>query len=73
MTTEAKTQQAIIHWLTDLDYTHINGNIFLQNANEVILKNQLLAFIQKQYPQLPSELQEVVFAEFLKRSDIHNS
>jgi type I restriction enzyme R subunit len=64
MTKEATIEQAAIDWLTDLGYTHVNGSTLPQNANEVVLKDQLLAFIKKQYPQLPSELQAVAVAEF---------
>jgi type I restriction enzyme R subunit len=53
MTTEAVIENATIEWLTDLGYIHIKGNELPQNATAVILKDQLLAFVQKQYPHLP--------------------
>ncbi|MCX7550277.1 type I restriction endonuclease subunit R [Xanthomarina sp. F2636L] len=64
MTTEATIEQATIEWLQDLNYTHVDGNELPQNHKEVVLKDQLLAFIQKQYPQLPNEIQELAVAEF---------
>ena len=64
MTTEALIEQATIDWLTDLGYIHIKGNELPENANAVILKGQLLAFIQQQYPNLPEEIQHLAVADF---------
>jgi type I restriction enzyme R subunit len=64
MTTEAVIEQATIEWLQDLGYTHVKGNELPQNANAVILKDQLRDFIVKQYPQLPSEIQDLAVADF---------
>jgi len=64
MTTEAVIENATIDWLTDLGYIHIKGNELPENANAVILKGQLLAFIQEQYPHLPEEIQHLAVADF---------
>lgn len=64
MTTEATIEQATIEWLQDLKYTHLDGAELPQNHKDVVLKDQLLAFIEKQYPQLPKEIQQLAVAEF---------
>ncbi|MGE5944444.1 MAG: type I restriction endonuclease subunit R [Flavobacteriales bacterium] len=64
MTTEATIEQATIDWLTDLKYIHKSGTALPQNNHEVVLKDQLLGFIQKQYPELPKDMQTLVVAEF---------
>jgi type I restriction enzyme, R subunit len=64
MTTEALIENATIEWLTDLGYLHVKGNDLPENANAVILKGQLLLFIQKQYPHLPEEIQHLAVADF---------
>ncbi len=64
MTTEALIEQATIDWLIDLGYSHIKGNDLPENANAVILKGQLLAFIKQQYPHLPEEIQHLAVADF---------
>ncbi|GAA4075205.1 type I restriction endonuclease subunit R [Flavobacterium cheonanense] len=64
MTTEALIEQATIDWLTDLGYSHIKGTELPENANAVILKGQLLSFIQQQYPHLPEEIQHLAVADF---------
>jgi type I restriction enzyme R subunit len=64
MTTEALIEQATIEWLTDLGYAHVKGTDLPQNATEVILKDQLLAFIQKKYPQVPEEIQHLAVSDF---------
>lgn len=64
MTTEAVIENATIEWLTDLGYSHIKGNELPQNATAVILKDQLLAFVEKQYPHLPEEIQHLAVADF---------
>lgn len=64
MTTEATIEQATIDWLTDLKYLHKSGTTLPQNNHEVVLKDQLLGFIQKQYPELPKDMQALVVAEF---------
>ena len=47
MTTEAVIEQATIEWLQDLGYKHVKGNELPQNANAVILKEQLREFYCK--------------------------
>lgn len=64
MTTEALIEQATIDWLTDLGYSHIKGTELPENANAVILKGQLLSFIQQHYPHLPEEIQHLAVADF---------
>lgn len=64
MTTEAVIEQATIEWLTDLGYSHVKGNLLPENATAVILKDELLAFIKKQYPQLPEEIHHIAVADF---------
>ena len=64
MTTEALIEQATIDWLTDLGYSHIKGTELPENANAVILKGQLLSFIQQQYAHLPEEIQHLAVADF---------
>jgi type I restriction enzyme R subunit len=64
MTTEATIEQATIDWLEDLGYSHKDGTKISHNLKEVVLKDELLAFIQKQYPQLPLEIQNLAVAEF---------
>lgn len=64
MTTEATIEQATIDWLTDLGYTHQLGTSLPQNHTEVVLKDQLLKFIQQQYPNLPKDIQALAVAEF---------
>lgn len=65
MTTEATIEQATIDWLTDLGYTYQSGTTLPQNHNkEVVLKDQLLAFIEKQYAHIPKDIQQLAIAEF---------
>ncbi|AXP82685.1 Type-1 restriction enzyme R protein [Mariniflexile rhizosphaerae] len=64
MTKEATIEQATIDWLTDLKYIHKSGTTLPQNNHEVVLKDQLLGFIQKQYSELPKDMQALVVAEF---------
>ena len=64
MTTEAVIEQATIDWLTDLKYTHIKGPDLPQNSQEVLLRDPLLAFIQKRYPELPEDIQQLAVADF---------
>jgi type I restriction enzyme R subunit len=64
MTTEALIEQGTIEWLTDLGYTHVKGNELPENANAVILKDQLFSFIQNQYPNVPDEMQHLAVADF---------
>ncbi|TBM99792.1 type I restriction endonuclease subunit R [Hyunsoonleella flava] len=64
MTTEATIEQATIDWLDDLGYTHKDGAKIVHQPKDVVLKDQLLAFIKKTYPQLPSDMQTLAVAEF---------
>lgn len=64
MTTEATIEQATIDWLEDLGYTHKDGTTISHQPKAVVLKDELLAFIQKTYPQLPQELQTLAVGEF---------
>jgi type I restriction enzyme R subunit len=64
MTTEATIEQATIDWLTDLGYKHQLGTHLPQNNTEVVLKDQLLQFIEQQYPYIPKEIQSLAVAEF---------
>lgn len=64
MTTEATIEQATIDWLEDLGYTHKLGTSLPQNNVDVVLKDELLKFIQKQHPTLPQEIQQLAVAEF---------
>tara|TARA_R110000851_G_scaffold77514_3_gene170529 strand:+ start:9784 stop:12702 length:2919 start_codon:yes stop_codon:yes gene_type:complete len=63
MTTEASIEQATIDWLTDLGYTHKLGTSLPQNNTEVVLTEPLLQFIEKQYPHIPKEIQQLAVAE----------
>ncbi|WP_417861374.1 type I restriction endonuclease subunit R [Winogradskyella sediminis] len=63
MTTEASIEQATIDWLTDLGYTHKLGTSLPQNNTEVVLTEPLLQFIEKQYPNIPQEIQKLAVAE----------
>jgi len=64
MTTEASIEQATIDWLEDLGYIHKDGATISHQPKAVVLKDELLAFIQKTYPQLPQELQTLAVGEF---------
>ncbi|GAA0748625.1 type I restriction endonuclease subunit R [Gaetbulibacter jejuensis] len=64
MTTEATIEQATIDWLEDLGYTHKDGTAIAHHPKDVVLKDELLAFIQKTYPQLPADIQALAVAEF---------
>jgi type I restriction enzyme R subunit len=65
MTTEATIEQATIDWLSDLGYTHQLGTALAQNhTKEVVLKDRLLQFIEKQYPDIPKEIQTLAVSEF---------
>lgn len=64
MTTEATIEKATIEWLQDLNYTHKDGAAIVHNPKEVVLKDQLLTFIQQRYPQLPKDMQQLAVAEF---------
>lgn len=64
MTTEATIEQATIDWLEDLGYTHKVGTAITHHPKDVVLKDELLAFIQKTYPQLPADMQALAVAEF---------
>ena len=64
MTTEANIEQACIDWLEDLGYTHKLGTSLPQNNVSVVLKEELSAFITRQYPQLPQDIQELAVASF---------
>ncbi len=64
MTTEAVIEQATIDWLTDLGYLHIKGPDLPQNSQEVLLRGELLSFIQKRYPEVPQDIQHLAVADF---------
>lgn len=64
MTTEATIEQATIDWLEDLGYIHKLGTSLPQNNVDVVLKDELLKFIQQQHPTLPQEIQQLAMAEF---------
>jgi type I restriction enzyme R subunit len=64
MTTEASIEQATIDWLEDLGYVHKDGTQIVHQPQDVVLKNELLAFIQRTYPQLPKDEQKLAVAEF---------
>lgn len=64
MTTEASIEQAALDWLEDLGYTHKDGAAIAHHPKDVVLKDELLAFIQKTYPQLPADMQTLAVAEF---------
>lgn len=68
MTTEAKIEQATIEWLSDLGYAHKHGTTFTFPESEVIDKTTLLAFVQKQYPNLPADLYPLIVAEFVNNT-----
>ena len=68
MTTEAKIEQATIDWLSDLGYTHKHGTTFTFPESEVVDKATLLAFVQKQYPNLPADLYPLIVAEFVNNT-----
>ncbi|MAO49498.1 MAG: type I restriction-modification system endonuclease [Pusillimonas sp.] len=63
MTTEASIEQATIDWLTDLGYNHKLGTSLPQNNTEVVLTEPLLQFIEKQYPHIPQEIQQLAVGE----------
>lgn len=65
MTTEAVIEKATIEWLEVLHYTHKVGYDLHHNETEVVLKEQLLTFIQKQHPNLPNELYPLIVSEFV--------
>lgn len=64
MTTEATIEQASIDWLEDLGYTYKDGTAIAHHPKDAVLKDVLLAFIQKTYPQLPADIQALAVAEF---------
>ena len=64
MTKEALIEQATIDWLTDLGYAHVSGPELSQNGQEVLLRDQLLAFIQKRYPEVPEDIQHLAVSDF---------
>ncbi len=64
MTTEANIEQACIDWLEDLGYTHKLGTTLAQNNVSVVLKDELAAFIAKQYAYIPKDIQELAVASF---------
>ena len=64
MTTEANIEQACIDWLEDLGYTHKLGTSLPQNNVSVVLKDELAAFIARQYPHIPQDIQEFAVASF---------
>ena len=64
MTTEATIEQATIDWLEDLGYTHKDGTAIAHHPKDAVLKETLLAFIQKTYQQLPADMQALAVAEF---------
>ena len=68
MTTEAKIEQATIEWLQDLQYTHKLGYELTHEPHEVVFREPLLAFVQKQHPQLPIELQQLIVSEFINNN-----
>jgi type I restriction enzyme R subunit len=68
MTSEFQIEQATIDWLSDLGYTHKSGTTLPQNNTDVVLKDQLLQFIQKKYPSIPKEIQTLAVAEFVNNS-----
>ncbi|MAZ28285.1 MAG: type I restriction-modification system endonuclease [Cytophagaceae bacterium] len=64
MTTEANIEQACIDWLEDLGYTHKLGTTLPQNNISVVLREELAAFIAKQYAHIPQEIQDAAVASF---------
>ena len=64
MTTEANIEQTCIDWLEDLGYTHKLGTSLPQNNVSVVLKDELAAFIARQYPHIPKDIQELAVASF---------
>jgi type I restriction enzyme R subunit len=64
MTTEASIEKASIEWLEDLGYQHKDGSAIFHKPKEVVIKEELLSFIQKQYPNLPKDIHSLAAAEF---------
>ena len=61
---ENDVELAAIDWLQGLGYTYAEGPSIHRNTRKVVLEDRLRAFIERQYPHLPSVVVAEVVIEF---------
>ena len=75
--TEAKLEQAIIELLGEQGYSHLNGTHLTRSESEVIIKDDLRAFLSKRYQQAnitSGEIETIIRQlETLPASDLYDS
>jgi len=75
--TEAKLEQAIIELLGEQGYPHLNGGALTRNNSEVLIKDDLRAFLSKRYQHAgitEGEINTVIRQlETLPASDLYDS
>jgi type I restriction enzyme R subunit len=75
--TEAKLEEAIIELLGDQGYPHLNGTELARSNHEVLIKEDLRAFLSKRYQHADltkSEIETVIHQlETLPTSDLYDS
>jgi len=75
--TEAKLEQAILELLGEQGYPHLNGGELQRNKSEVLIKDDLRAFLQTRYQHAnitTGEIDTIIHQlETLPASDLYDS
>jgi len=75
--TEAKLEQAIIELLSEQGYPHLHGSEIQRNSTEVLIKDDIRAFLAKRYQQAnitKGEIDTIIRQlESLSASDLYDS
>jgi type I restriction enzyme R subunit len=61
---EITVQKAAIEWLQDLGYTHKEGNSLTRDLKKVVLEDDLRAYLQKTYSDVPATAINEAMAAF---------
>ncbi|NOQ28370.1 MAG: HsdR family type I site-specific deoxyribonuclease [Bacteroidales bacterium] len=61
---EITVQKAAIEWLQELGYTHREGNSLKREPKKVVLEDELRAFLQKTYSDIPATAINEAMAAF---------
>ena len=57
---ESDVEKAAIEWLAKQEYEYVHGSEIERSLKEVVLKDRLYSFLQKQYPNIPKTAQQEV-------------
>lgn len=62
---EAQIEQAAIQWFQDQGYSYLHAQELEREKTQVVLVERLEAFISKEYPQIPAQVQKEAVAQFI--------